>query len=176
VVNKAGIVNDRGEADDAAFGEVIAPRSPEVQTIARAMRALVYDALPQTVEVVWARQGSVGWGTGRRKFTEQFAYLMPFAKHATLGFYHGGELDDPTGLLRSGGKQVSGSLSMRSLRLSSLDDVSRPELLALVTAAIRHLVARACALPEPVFDGDPVRVSGDRRARSARTHTPSKMP
>lgn len=27
--------------------------------------------------------------------------------------------------------------------LSSLDDVSRPELLALVTAAIRHLVARA---------------------------------
>jgi len=89
VADKAGIVNDRGEADDAAFGEVIAVRSPEVQSIARAMRAVVYDARPQTVEVVWARQGSVGWGTGQRKFTEQFAYLMPFAKHVTLGFYHG---------------------------------------------------------------------------------------
>ena len=143
MADKAGIVNDRGEADDAAFGEVIAARSSEVQTIAGAVRALVYDALPQTVEVVWARQGSVGWGTGPRKFTEQFAYLMPCAKHVTLGFYHGGELDDPTGLLRSGGKQVSGSLSMRSLKLSSLDDVSRPELRALVAAAIRHLVARS---------------------------------
>jgi len=40
----------------------------------------------------------------------------------------------------------------------------------------RRSGSHTCALPEPALDGDPVRVSGDRRARSARTHTPSKMP
>jgi hypothetical protein len=81
---------------------------------------LIYDVLPQTVEVVWPRQGSVGWGTGTKKFTEQFAYLMPFKRHVTLGFYHGGELPDPHGLLpEAGGRQVGGTLTMRSLRISS---------------------------------------------------------
>jgi len=52
---------------------------------------------------------------------------MPFTKHVTLGFYRGGELDDPEGLLPTeGGKQVSGTLSMRSLKITTADDVRRP--------------------------------------------------
>jgi hypothetical protein len=48
-------------------------------------------------------------GTGPKKFTEKFAYLMPFQRHVTLGFYHGGELPDPGGLLpEAGGRQVGG--------------------------------------------------------------------
>ena len=134
----AGIVNDRGRANDAAFAEVIASSSDEVQALARAVRGLVFDVLPQTVEVVWPRQRSVGWGTGPRKFTEQFAYLMPFKRHVTLGFYHGGELPDPDGLLpAAGGTQVGGTLSMRSLRLASLEDVRRPALRALIDASTR---------------------------------------
>ena len=132
----AGRVNDRGRENDAAFIEIIAESSDAIQELARAVRDLIYDVLPQTVEVVWPRQGSVGWGTGPKKFTEQFAYLMPFQRHVTLGFYHGGELPDPRGLLPgAGGRQVRGSLTMRSLRISSLEQVRDPALRTLIEAA-----------------------------------------
>lgn len=135
----AGVINDRGAPNDAAFEGVIENSSAEVQQLARTVRDLVYDVLPQTIEVVWPKQGSVGWGTGPKKFTEQFAYLMPFKRHVTFGFYRGGELPDPDGLLPvSGGAQVSGTLSMRSLKLSSLDDVRQPALRALVEAATKQ--------------------------------------
>ena len=134
----AGIVNDGGRADDAAFSELISSSSDEVQALARAVRDLVFDVLPGTVEVVWPRQRSVGWGTGPRKFTQQFAYLMPFKRHVTLGFYRGGELPDPDGILPGeGGTQVSGTLSMRSLKLTSLEDVRRPALRALIDVSTR---------------------------------------
>jgi hypothetical protein len=135
----AGVVNDRGRANDAAFSELVATSSPDMQEVARAVRDLVYDVLPETVEVVWPRQKSVGWGTGAKKFTEQFAYLMAFKHHVTLGFYRGGELPDPSGLLpTAGGKQVSGTLSMRSLKLTSPDDVRRSELRELIEASTRQ--------------------------------------
>ena len=134
----AGIVNEKGPTNDEAFERVIGPSSPEVQDLARAVRDLIYEVLPATVEVVWPKQGSVGWGTGPKKFTEQFAYLMPFKKHVTLGFYRGGELSDPAGLLpATGGTQVSGSLSMRSLKITSREEVARPELRALIEHAAR---------------------------------------
>jgi hypothetical protein len=129
----AGVVNEQGRANDPAFSAVIHESSDSVQEVARAVRDLVYDILPSTVEVVWAKQGSVGWGIGPKKFTEQFAYLMPFKRHVTLGFYRGGELPDP-----SGGTQVSGTLSMRSVKLTSLEDVHRPALRALIDAATRQ--------------------------------------
>lgn len=137
-----GIVNRGGSSNDMAFREAMSSSAAEVQELAYAVRRLVFDVLPQTVEVVWPKQRSVGWGTGPKKFTEQFAYLMPFKRHVTLGFYRGGELPDPTGLLpTSGGNQVSGTLSMRSLKIASLDDVARPALRALVEAATRHGVS-----------------------------------
>jgi len=139
MADTAGIINDQGHSSDAAFARVIATASPEIQELARAARDLVFDVLPQTIEVVWPRQRSIGWGTGPKKFTEQFAYLMPFKHHVTLGFYRGGELPDPAGLLpSSGGRQVAGSLSMRSLRITSLEDVQRPALRALIDASTRH--------------------------------------
>ena len=132
----AGRLNDQGRENDAAFVEVIAQSSDAIQDLARAVRDLIYDVLPQTVEVVWPRQGSVGWGTGPKKFTEQFAYLMPFQRHITLGFYHGGELPDPHGLLpEAGRRQVGGTLTMRSLRISSLEQVRDPALRTLIEAA-----------------------------------------
>ncbi len=94
----AGIVNRAGREDDQAFGGILSDAPQEIAELACAVRDLVYDVLPQTVEVVWPRQGSVGWGTGPKKVSEQFAYLMPFKRHVTLGFYYGGELPDPARL------------------------------------------------------------------------------
>src|SRR5918997_2398269 len=139
MADSAGVVNDLGAANDKAFEYILAASSPVVRELARAVRDLVYDVLPETVEVVWPRQGSVGWGTGPKKFTEQFAYLMPFKKHVTLGFYRGGEIPDPEGLLpATGGRQVSGSLSMRSLKISTLEQVQRPALRSLIEASTRQ--------------------------------------
>jgi hypothetical protein len=132
----AGRLNDLGRENDAAFAEIIAGSPAAIQDLARAVRELIYDVLPQTIEVVWPRQGSVGWGTGAKKFTEQFAYLMPFKRHVTLGFYHGGELPDPTGLLpESGGRQAGGTLTMRSLRITSREQLHDPALRTLIEAA-----------------------------------------
>ncbi|HEV2929264.1 MAG TPA: DUF1801 domain-containing protein [Propionibacteriaceae bacterium] len=139
MAESAGVVNDKGAANDKAFDEILTGFSPAVRELARAIRALIYDVLPETVEVVWPRQGSVGWGTGPKKFTEQFAYLMPFTKHVTLGFYRGGEIPDPELLLpATGGRQVSGTLSMRSLKISTLEQVQRPALRRLIEASTRQ--------------------------------------
>ena len=60
----AGIVNERGSGDSTAFDQIIGDASSEVREVASAVRRLVYEVLPETVEVVWPRQRSVGWGTG----------------------------------------------------------------------------------------------------------------
>lgn len=133
----AGVVNRAGHANDCRFREVLSTSPAAIRQLADAVRDLVFDVFPPTVEVVWPKQRSIGWGTGPKKFTEQFAYLMPFKRHVTLGFYHGGDLPDPEGLLpATGGRQVAGTLSMRSAKLSGLDDVSWPALRALIEAAV----------------------------------------
>lgn len=135
----AAIINRDGPADGEAFDSVLSGATPEVRQLAHAVRDLVFDVLPRTVEVVWPRQGSVGWGIGPRKFSEQFCYLLTFKQHVTLGFYHGGELADPAGLLGDGGRQVSGKLSMRSLKIADMSALHRPELRTLIQAAVRHI-------------------------------------
>jgi hypothetical protein len=135
----AGVINRTGPGDREAFESVLGRSSDEVRQLAFAVRDLVYDVYPATVEVVWPKQGSVGWGVGPKKFSEQFCYFMPYNRHVTLGFYYGGELRDPEGLLGAGGRQVSGKLSMRSLKIADLDEIRRPEVRALVEAAVRHI-------------------------------------
>ncbi|CAN5896223.1 hypothetical protein BH23ACT10_BH23ACT10_02850 [soil metagenome] len=76
------------------------------------------------------------WGVGPKKFTEHFAYLLCFRNHVTLGFFQGGALADPHGLLPVSDKQqVKGTLSMRSLKLKA-EQVDSPALRDLVDAAV----------------------------------------
>ena len=139
MAEQAGQVNFDGPGNDAAFRSILEGHSDEVRQLAVAVRELIYEVLPQTVEVVWERQRSVGWGTGPRKFSEQFCYLQAYKKHVSLGFYHGGELADPDGLLPgSGGTQVGGKLSMRSVQLRTVEDVEQPALRRLVEEAATH--------------------------------------
>lgn len=48
-----------------------------------------------------APTGSVGWGTGPKKFTEQFSYFMAYKNHVTPGFYRGGGVPDPRAFYRN---------------------------------------------------------------------------
>ena len=134
---KAGIENYDGLDHDQEFEAVIEEHAPEVQTLARMVRRLVYDVLPETVEVVWPHQGTVGWGTGPKKMSEQFSYLQAFKSHVGLGFYYGSELPDATDLF---GGPSSNKGTMRSVRITSVEQVDSPALRELVRAATTHRV------------------------------------
>jgi hypothetical protein len=137
MAESAGIVNDRGRANSEAFLALVETKPDAIKDLAIATRDLIYDVFPATVEVVWPKQGSAGWGVGPKKFSEQFAYFMPHGKHVTLGFYRGGDLADPDGLLpKTGGRQAGGELSMRSLKIDDIAQTRLPALRALIETAV----------------------------------------
>jgi hypothetical protein len=120
--------------DDRPFADMVAGSPPEIQELAGAARRLIFDVFPQTVEVVWPRQRTAGYGTGPRKTTEHFCWLAPFSRHVVFGFYYGAELPDPRGLLEGTGRR------MRHAKLSSPDQLADPDLRTLVQVASAHRV------------------------------------
>jgi hypothetical protein len=119
---------------DAEFRGILEGRSADVSELALAARRLVFDVLPQTVEVVWPTQRTSGYGTGPRKMTDQFVWILPYERHVAMAFPYGVELDDPAGLLQGTGARI------RNMRIATLDDVARPELRRLLEVAIGHKV------------------------------------
>jgi hypothetical protein len=118
----------------ADFETILVTYDPAVQQLAREARALIFDVLPQTVEVVWTRQKIAGFGTGPKKMTEHFSWIAPQKKHVGLGFYYGTELPDPVGLLEGTGKLL------RHVKIKTADDLKNPALRALLEVAITHRV------------------------------------
>lgn len=116
------------------FTIIFSTYSPQVQEVGWAARALIFDVLPQTVEVPWVQQKIIGYGTGPKKMSEHFVWVAPAKAHITFGFYYGAELPDPDRLLGGAGKL------MRHVKLRSLADVQQPALRALLEIAITHRV------------------------------------
>ena len=119
---------------DAAFEESIQRFSEEIKEITRQTRKLIHEILPKVVEVVWLRQRNIGFGTGPKKNTEHFCWLMPASKHVSLGFNYGAELPDPKKLLEGSGKLF------RHYKIKSVDDLSNPDLIALIKFATTYRV------------------------------------
>jgi hypothetical protein len=126
----AGIVT----GDSSVFEEIVAGSPKEIRELALACRALIFDVLPQTVEVVWPHQRSAGYGTGPKKMTEQFCWLAPQTKHVVFGFYYGTELPAPEGLLEGIGRL------MRHVKIRTRADLENPALRRLVEVATTHRV------------------------------------
>ena len=116
------------------FSTIFSAYTPKVQEVGWAARALIFDVLPQTVEVPWPQQKAIGYGTGPKKMTEHFSWIAPAKAHITFGFYYGAELPDPDGLLEGTGKLL------RHAKLRSLADVEQPALRAVLQIAITHRV------------------------------------
>jgi hypothetical protein len=127
-----GIVTE----SDREFRQIILGRSPEVQRLALAARDLITELLPGVVEVVWITQGNAGYGTGPRKMSEQFAWILPASKHVAIAFPRGTSLPDPTGLLQGTGA------SIRNVRLTTLDDIRSPAVHELLESSIAELRSR----------------------------------
>ncbi len=98
-----------------------------------AARALVKELDPAVVEVAWPRQKTAGFGVGPKKMSEQYIYFAAYPSHLNFGFYYGADLDDPHGLLSGSGK------AMRSMKVTSVDALSKEGLRALILASMQHL-------------------------------------
>lgn len=116
------------------FENLLASFDPPIQDLARQTRALIFDVLPQTVEVVWAKQKTIGYGTGPKKMSEHFSWIAPYKKHVLLGFNYGSELPDPDQLLTGTGNLF------RHIKLTSPADLQRPGVRKLLEVAVRHRV------------------------------------
>lgn len=126
----AGIVT----GDSSVFEEMIAESPTKIRELALASRALIFDVLPQTVEVVWPHQRTAGYGTGPKKMSEQFCWLAPYEQHVVFGFYYATELPAPDGLLEGTGQL------MRHIKIRTHADLENPALRRLVEVATTHRV------------------------------------
>lgn len=116
------------------FEQAIASYPEPIKALARQVRALIHDILPEVVEVVWVQQKNTGFGTGPKKNTEHFCWLMPTKNHVNLGFNYGAELPDPEHLLEGTGKLF------RHVKIRSADQLIDPALRALVRYATTYRV------------------------------------
>jgi hypothetical protein len=116
------------------FVQILEGSPAEVRALAIATRQLIHRVLPQVMEVSWPRQRNTGFGTGPKKNSEHFCWIMPATAHVTLGFNYGAELPDPTGLLEGTGKLF------RHVKVRAADQLNDPALIALLRVATTHRV------------------------------------
>ncbi len=108
-------------------------RTPQVVRLARGAVALIREAMPDAVELVWPKQNIASYGVGPKKMSEHFCYVGLFKAHVNLGFYYGADLPDPGGLLEGTGK------ALRHVKLEDPDMLGNAALRKLVVAAAAHL-------------------------------------
>jgi hypothetical protein len=112
----------------AAF---IAKFDPSMQRLIRAARKRMRAQLPTATELVYDNYNFfvIGYGPGPRT-SEAIFSLAAYARGLTLFFLQGKKLPDPAALLRGSGAVV------RSIRLETAKTLDRPEVQALIEAAL----------------------------------------
>ena len=101
-----------------------------VRPIAIALRETVFEVDQNACEVVCLGDRPAAYGVGPRKMIDGYAYILPYKGWANLGFYQGVGLADPKELL-----EVTDA-KMRHVKIRSVDDAKRPEVRALIKAAL----------------------------------------
>ncbi len=107
-----------------------------VRPILLAARKTIRAASPRAEEIAYQskppKSASAMWKLARYALDgEEVAGLGTFARHSTIYFYRGRELDDPAGLLQGSGRDT------RFLTLRSAADAEKAEVKKLVRDAFR---------------------------------------
>jgi hypothetical protein len=103
--------------------------APQHAPVLNAIRALVKDVHPETVETVRLGDRAVTWGWGPAKMKEGYVYALPYVSHVNLGFYDGAALPDAQHRLEGTGKKL------RHVKISSDSELAAPEIRRLIEAA-----------------------------------------
>lgn len=114
----------------------IAKFEPKIRTLIRSVRRALRRRLPTANELVWDNYNFfvIGYSATERP-SDSVVSLAAGANGVGLSFYRGATLPDPKGILLGEGKQN------RFLRLDSAKILDRPEVEALIAAAIRQNTA-----------------------------------
>lgn len=102
--------------------------------IVSALRSVVLAAVPDAKE-------SIKWAHPTYDKGGPFCYVKAFPRYVNLGFWRGAALDDPAGIVRSGGEK------MGHVRIEAMADIK--------TSTLTKLVRQAAALNAQL--GDPSR-------------------
>ena len=102
----------------------LASYDPEVQELARGLRALVQRLVPDAEEKLHRPWKTIAYGRARK-----FCAISPHQSWVNLQFHGGSGLPDPEGLLTGTGK------SMRHVKIASSRDLRRKTLTTLIRAA-----------------------------------------
>ena len=127
---KTRITSPRNNAEDQ-LTECIDKFTPEMAKAIRAVRAALRKRLPTANELVYDNYNFfvIGYSSTLRP-SDCFTQLVADAHGVRLAFYYGSTLPDPAGILLGGGSQN------RFIRLASARDLRKPEVEALIRAAI----------------------------------------
>ena len=112
---------------------------PAIQKLVRAARARLRRRLPAAIELIYDNYNAlaIGFGSTERS-ADWIVSLAVYARGVNLYFIYGVALPDPNKLLLGSGNQG------RFVRLESAEMIDRPEIEALLAAAIKE-----CDTPLP---------------------------
>jgi hypothetical protein len=113
-----------------ALAEFLKPYDPPVRALALGLRKLVISEVAPCQETLFRTSYTVAFlYSASARVSESFCHVTVHRQHVNLAFMRGSLLPDPGGVLRGDGAW------MRHIQVKSADDLSRPELRALVRAA-----------------------------------------
>ncbi len=112
--------------------DLLAGCAPGVAQLALALRELVLREAPEAEERLYSVYAEVIVFKLPKLKGGAFCYVAAYSRHVNLGFYRGGELQDPHRVLKGTGKK------MRHIRFDALDDIEHGYLRTYIRAAIEH--------------------------------------
>ena len=114
---------------DGLLDQFLAAYTPEVRDLVLRTRALITRLLPGAIEQVDLPSKIIAYGYGR-SYASLICAIALQKSYVNLMFSRGTELPDPAGLLVGTGKRA------RHVKLTGVEDVERPEVAALLEAAV----------------------------------------
>jgi len=107
----------------------LASYPPEVRDLAWKLRALVFEVIPNVLELVDASDQMIGYGLSP-KWEDIICVIAPYTSHVILMFGKGSELRDPEGLLKGTEKHV------RYIKIVEASDIEAPDVRTLLENAV----------------------------------------
>ena len=122
-----------GNDAEAQLAGYIDKFSPEMAAAIRSVRAALRKRVPTANELVYDNYNFlvIGYSSTLRP-SDSFIMLVADGHGVRLAFYYGSKLPDPSGVLQGTGNQN------RFIRLENARDLAKPNVEALIRAAIAH--------------------------------------